>query len=221
MGADHDVHQALLEIRDGLLDLPRGAEAAHELYADGIVLHALDKGSVVLLGQDGGRDKVHHLLALLDGLEGRPDGDFRLAVAHVPADEAVHDFAALHVGLCVRDGRQLILRLLKREHLLELPLPDGILFIGMTLAALAQGVELHQIRGHLAHRAADLGLGALPFLGAQLVELRLLGIGGGVFLNHVQARGQHVEVAAVPVLYLDVVLDHALHLHLLDALVDT
>ena len=73
---------------------------------------------------------------------------------------------ALHIRLGIRDGIQLILRLLERKHLLELPLPYGIFSEGIALALLADRIQLHQILRHSADRAAHLGLGVLPFLAA-------------------------------------------------------
>ncbi len=169
VGADNDVHLPLLQIRQRLFDLPRRPETAHEIHPHREILHPLDKRRVMLLGQNGGGNQIHHLLALLHRLEGRPYGDLRLAVAHVPADQAVHHLAALHVRLGVRNGSQLIFRLLKGKHLLEFFLPYRVLLEPIAFALLAQGVQLHQVAGHLTDRASDLGLGALPFLGTQTV----------------------------------------------------
>ena len=100
MGADDNVHQSLLQICYGLLLLRRGFKTAEQVYTNGEILHSLDKGVIVLLCQDGGWDKVHHLFALLNCFERGPDGNLCLAVSHVPADKAVHDLAALHVVFC-------------------------------------------------------------------------------------------------------------------------
>ena len=73
---------------------------------------------------------------------------------------------ALHVRLGIRDGIQLILRLLEGEHLLELPLPYRVFSEGIALALLPDRIQLHQILRHRTDRAAHLGLGVLPFLAA-------------------------------------------------------
>jgi hypothetical protein len=44
---------------------------------------------MVLLGQDRGRHQHGHLLAGVDGLESRPDGDLGLAVADVAAYQTI------------------------------------------------------------------------------------------------------------------------------------
>lgn len=53
----------------------------------------------MLVGQDRGRNEHGHLLAVLHGLEGGPDGDFGLAEAHVAAHEPVHGHGLLHIAL--------------------------------------------------------------------------------------------------------------------------
>ena len=220
VGADHNIHQALLQIRDGLLDLPRGAEPGQQLHPHRKVFHSLGKSIVMLLGQNRGGHQIHHLLALLYGLESRPYGNLRLAVPHVSADQPVHDLAALHIRLGVGDGRQLILRLLKGEHLFKLPLPHRILAVLVPCSLLPQGIEFHQVPRHLVHGCAHLGLGAVPFFGAQLIQFRLAALRRRVLLDHVQTGGQHIEIAAVTVLDLHVVLDDFFYLHLFYAPVD-
>jgi len=127
---------------------------------------------------------------------------------------------AFHVGLGVRDSTQLILRLLEGKHFLKLPLPYRVFSKGIAFTLLAHRIQLHEILCHGADRTADLGLGMFPFLATQLIQLRLLRrIGGGVFLDHIQSGSENVQIATVPVLDLQVVLDNVFHLYLLDAFV--
>ena len=175
----------------------------------------------MLLRKDGGGHKVGHLFALLYGLECGTDGDLGLAVAHVAADQAVHDLSAFHVGLDVGDGGKLVLRLLKGKHLLEFLLPNGVSPIGKALGLLPGGVELHQVLRDLLHGATHLFLGLGPFLAAKFVELgELCALGGSIFLNDVQARRRDVKVAAVTIFDLHKVLGNAFAGHLLDAAVN-
>ena len=66
------------------------------------------------------------LLAVLDRLERRAHRDLGLAVADVAADQPVHRDRALHVGLDLVDGAQLVGRLDVGEGVLELALPRGV-----------------------------------------------------------------------------------------------
>ena len=50
VGADDDIHLALLQIRHRLFDFSGRSEAAHQIHPDGIILHPLDESSIVLLG---------------------------------------------------------------------------------------------------------------------------------------------------------------------------
>lgn len=80
----------------------------------------------MLLGEDGGRHQIDHLLSLLDRLKCSADGDLCLAVPHISADQPVHDLRALHIMLRVLNGLELIFCLLKGKHLLEFFLPDRV-----------------------------------------------------------------------------------------------
>ena len=106
----------------------------------------------MLLCQNRCRHKIDHLFILLYRLKGRPNSDLRLAVAHIAANQTVHNPAALHILLGGCDGTDLILCLLEGKHLLELPLPDSVLAILESLALLPDRIQLHQILGYLIHR---------------------------------------------------------------------
>ena len=220
MGADDDIHHALFQILYRLFDLRRGAETAHQCDIDGEILHSLHKGIVMLLRQNGGGNQIDDLFPLLHSLEGGTDGDLGLTVTYVSADQTVHDPVTLHVRLGIRNGIQLILRLLEGEHFLELPLPYGIFSKSIAFTLLSDRIQLHQILRHGTDGAAYLRLGMLPFLAAQFVQLRLLRrIGGGILLDHIQSGSQNVQITAVPVFNLEVVLDNLVYLDLLDTFI--
>ena len=174
----------------------------------------------MLLRQDRGGDQVGHLFSLLHRLERRPQCDLRLPVAHIPADQTVHDLMALHILFGILDGRKLPVRLLIGEHLLKFPLPDRIRPIRVTVRLLPDCVELHQFFGDVLHRATDFRFCTAPFRMAQFIELDLSRIRAGVFLQHIQLGGQDIQVAAALVFQLDIILEDPVHFHLLDPPVD-
>ena len=80
----------------------------------------------MLLRQNGGRNKISHLLVFLHGLERSSYCNLRLSKAHISADKPVHYAGAFHIGLGILDGTDLILRLLVGKELFKLRLPYGI-----------------------------------------------------------------------------------------------
>ena len=220
VGADHNVHHALAQVLQGLFLLGRGAEPAEHIHPHRKILHALDKRVVMLLGQDGGGHQVHHLFAVLHRLEGGSEGHLGFAVAHVPADQPVHDLPALHVVLHRIDGVQLVVRLIVGKELLKLPLPHRILPVLESRLLLPGRVELHQVLCDLLDRALHPALGLGPLAAPKAVQLGLLGLGPRVLLDALKTGGWQIQVAAVPVLDLDVVLGDLIPLHLLDAAVN-
>ena len=85
---------------------------------------------------------------------------------------------------------------------------------------LSGSIKLNQVLGNLLDRPFYPGLGLAPLRTSQLVKLWLLGIRARVFLDAFQPGGRQVQVAAVPILNLDIVLDDLIPLNLLDSLVN-
>ena len=221
MGANDDIDTAGLQVVEGLPDLLRRPEAAQQRDVHREALHPLDEGVVDLLREDGGRHEVGHLLTVLHGLEGGAQCDLGLSVAHVAADQAVHDLMALHVLLHRFDGEVLVDRLLVREHLLELLLPDGIRSEPVAGLRLPCRIELHEVTRDLLHRMLHTRAGLRPLRAAEFIQLRLRRLRARVLLDTLEPGRRQVEIAAVAVLDFDVVLRHALALDALDAAVDT
>ena len=160
---------------------------------------ALAEGVEVLLRQDGRRHQHGHLAAVLDRLEGGAQGDLGLAEADVADQQAVHRPRRLHVGLDVVDGLQLVGRLFVREAAFELELPGRVGGIGVPFERCARAVQLHQLLGQVAHRAAHLGLGAHPLAAAEAGQRRVGIAGADVAADAVGLRHRDVQVVAVGV----------------------
>ena len=75
---------------EDLAHLGTGPEPVDDLDVERKLAHPRREAAMMLLGQDRRRHQHGHLLAGVDGLEGRADGDLGLAVADVAADQAVH-----------------------------------------------------------------------------------------------------------------------------------
>ena len=126
MGADKQVHTAVLYPLQHILDLLGGAEAGQDLHRDREGPKPGGGGGIVLLRQHGGGHQQRHLLAVQDTLHGGAEGHLRLTVAHVAAEQPIHGHGFLHIGLDLPDGGQLIVGLRIVEGLLKFLLPGGI-----------------------------------------------------------------------------------------------
>ena len=117
----------------------------------------------------------------------------------VAAHQAVHRVVRLHVALHLRDGRELVGRLLEGEGVLQLPLPGGVVRRrrgpGRARRLL---VEHHQLLRDLGDDRAHLGLGPLPAVAAQSVEARR--VAARVVAHGVDLVGRHVELVVALVL---------------------
>ena len=113
--AHDDVHRAIGHALEGGVDFFGRAKAAHLGHFHGPLGKAVAQGLVVLLGQQRGGGQKGHLLAAGDGHEGRAQGHFGLAKAHVAAHQAVHGLRRNHVLYDGVYGRLLIGRFLKAE----------------------------------------------------------------------------------------------------------
>ena len=168
VGADEDVGAPFGESLDGGFLLGGGAKAGDVVDREGVVGEPLREGPVVLLGEDRGGNEHEHLLAVVGGLEGGPQGDLRLAIADIAADQAVHRAGRLHVGLRELDGIALVGGLRVGEARLELALPVGVRRKGVPGAPPALGVEAEQLAGHLLGGAPRARLHRLPARASEL-----------------------------------------------------
>ena len=222
VGPDDNIHLPLAQILHRFLLLRRRAEAGHQINPYRKVLQSLGKGIIVLLGQDGGRHQKRHLLPVLDSLKRRPYSYFCLSIAHIPANQTIHNTVAFHILFRSRNGGKLIIRFLKGKAFFKLLLPYRIFGKRIAFLLLPYGIKLHQILRHLIHGTAHPGFGTVPFLASQLIQLGgLRRIRGSILLDHIQPGGKHIQIAAVAVRDLDVILNDLIHLHLLNSLVNT
>ena len=220
VGADDNIHHALAQVLKGPFLPGRSTEPGQHVDPHREILHPLDKRIIMLLGQNRGGHQVNHLLAVLDRLKGCPQRHLGLAVSHIAADKPVHNPSALHIRLHRVNGIQLVVRLIVREQFLKLPLPHRVMAVLESGLFLSGSIKLNQVLGNLLDRPFYPGLGLAPLRTSQLVKLWLLGIRARVFLDAFQPGGRQVQVAAVPILNLDIVLDDLIPLNLLDSLVN-
>ena len=155
VGADQDVDLPFFQPVLDVGDLFRRPQAAHVIDRAGESLEAGLEGFEVLEGEDGRRHQHGHLLGIADGLESSPDGHFRLAEAHVAADEAVHRAVVLHILLDRLRRPLLVGRILVHEGGFELFLEVGVGREGEALRGPALRIELDEFLGDVL----DAGLG--------------------------------------------------------------
>jgi hypothetical protein len=103
----------------------------------------------VLLGENRSRHEDSRLLSVLHALKARPQRHFRLAVAHVPAEQAVHRAWIFHIRLNLFNALLLVGREFVREPLFKRPLPCGIFGKRKPFGARALGIERGKIDGEL------------------------------------------------------------------------
>ncbi len=192
VGADDDLDLPCFQVIEGRLLLRLRAEAAHHVNPDRKRREAIGERLQVLERQDGRRSEDRHLLAVHHCLERRAHRHFRLAVADVAAEQAVHRRRRLHVALDVGDGVLLIDRQLPLECVLELLLPVAVRTEGVTGDGFARGVELEQLLRHIAHLFLDPRLRLLPRRPAKLVQR---GAGRpGVLLDEIEPLDRDEEL---------------------------
>ena len=124
------------------LSLPSFWYLCGDDYEDAVIGYSSLRVSKALI------NLMDHLFSVLDRLKCSPNGNFRLSVSDVSADQAVHDLFALHVLLGIGDRLQLVIGLLKREHFFKFLLPDRLVYLPHFLkgqAHVKQGAVLRFI----------------------------------------------------------------------------
>ncbi len=197
MGADQNIHGAGRGPLEDLADFRPGPEAVDRLDGEGELGHARSEVAMVLFGQDGGGHQHGHLLARVDGLERRADGDLGLAVADVAADQAIHRLALGHVALDRLDGQELVGCLLVGEGGLELGHPVAVLGrVGESGPGGAVGLDVDQLLRQVDHGVGHALLSFLPGRGADLGQGRLRLAAADVLLHQVDLGDRDVELRA-------------------------
>ena len=215
--AHDDVHRAGFDVLDGRPLLGARAETAEHIHADGIAGKALQYRLIVLLDEYGRRREQHGLLALHDALEDRPQRHFRLAVAHIAAQKAIHRARLLHVALDLSDGAQLVVGFLIGEFVLKFALPGRIGREGEALRIVPLGIELHQILGDFVDVRLDARLLLLPFAAGKLVELGRRVLGADILLHAVELIGGHIQPVAALIADEQIIVVNAVGLYALGA----
>ena len=211
--ADDDVDDPRAQPLHHLPGLGVRAEAAQHLNPDGKGAQPLREGGVVLLGQDGRGAEKGHLLAVLHGLEGGPQRDLRLAVAHVAAHQPVQRVGLLHPRLHLHYRVVLVGRLHVGEGVLQLLLPRRVLREREALQHPPRRVEAQKLLGHLPGRPAGPRLGPHPLLRPQPRHAGLLLPRRHVRRQPVQVLRRDVEPVSLRVLQRQVLLLPLLRRH--------
>ncbi len=172
MGAHYHVHSAVAQPLGSLLLLRVGAEAAHHLHAYGELGQPPAERAVVLQREHGGGYEHGNLLAVHHGLESGANGNFRLAIAHITTNEAVHGALRFHVAFHSVNGVELVVSLLIGEGRFHFVLPGAVGAVDIALHQLALGIEFEQIVGNVGNGLARPLLGQCPVGRAQAANGR-------------------------------------------------
>ena len=173
----------------------------------------------MLLSQNGSRHQINYLLVILNSFKCRTDGNLRLSVSHIPADQAVHDLGAFHILLGCFYGIQLIFCLFKRKHLFKFFLPYSVWLILISGMLLPCRIEAHQIFGNILYRAPNTGFGFIPLLASQLVQFRNFCVCACVFLQFIQLVWKNIQVSVSGIFNLDVIFCHSVYGDFLNSLI--
>ena len=148
----------------------RGLEARDGLDSYGRPVEARGEGLEVLFRKDRGRRENSRLPAVHRCYEGGPHRDFRLAVARVAADEAVHRLLRREIFLDGGYRGGLVGRLLVWERGLERVYSVALHIVGESRHELAPRLRLEERRGEVGDRLLRIGLVLRPALAVEPVQ---------------------------------------------------
>ena len=211
MGTDDNIGKAFFQSVQTFLLLFGCTETGQQFNFHRIARHTLDKGIVMLLCQNGGRHQICHLFSILHGFECGTDSNFRFAIANVPADQSVHDFAAFHIFFHIFDGVQLVICFIKGEGFFKFPLPQGICPVHMTLCRRTFGIKGNQVLRQYLHGSSGFCLCFQPILSPQFVQSGCSTAGTNIFLNHIHLADRHKKIAPIPIGNFHIIFLDALH----------
>ncbi len=218
MGSYYNVHFSGLQSLNGHLCPCRRTKSGKQVDTYRIVFHSLGKRIVMLLGQNRGRNQYDHLFPILHRFKSTADGNLRLAVSHIAADQTVHDLITFHILFHGFNGSKLIHGLLIRKNLFKFFLPYIILIKPETFLTLPGRIKGHQVPGNVLYRCPDFGFCAAPLLGSQFVYLWYFnGIGTCIFLNQIQSGSQNIEITVIRILDFNIVFRNFIDFYFFDS----
>ena len=153
----------------------------------------------MLLGQQGCRHQHRDLLAVGDRDERGAQCDFRLAEAHVAADETVHRFAGDEILDDRFDGGGLIRRLFESEAFGERFVVVHVELERVAFARRALCVQVEQFRSRVMRALRSFLSRLVPLTTAKFVQWRGLGRGAAVAADQMQAGDGDVQFCVVGV----------------------
>ncbi len=197
VGADQNVDLALAGLLQDLCLLFGAAETRQHLNAHRPVGKAVAEVIVVLLGQQGRRYQHSHLLVVLDREEGGAHRHFGFAEAHVAAHQTVHRQRLTHVAEHGIDRLGLVRGSFEREAIAEQLVLLFIVFKGITGLGRALGVDIQQLRRHVAHFLRRFLPRPRPGVTAELMQRRILLRAARVAADQMQGRHRDIKFGVV------------------------
>ena len=151
----------------------------------------------MLKREHGGRRQEPDLRAVHDRLERGAHRHFRLAIADIPAEQAVHRRRRFHVAPDVGDRNFLVAGELILERVVELTMPVRVRAEGVPRHRLARRVQLEQLLGHVPQGTTNPGLGLGPGGSAEPVQGGFRG--PGIFLQQVELLNRDEQLVLADV----------------------
>ncbi|CCK02190.1 2C-methyl-D-erythritol 2,4-cyclodiphosphate synthase(EC:4.6.1.12) [Cronobacter sakazakii 701] len=151
----------------------------------------------MLLRQKRGRHQHRHLFIVLDRQERRAHSHFGFTEAHVAAHQTIHRQRLAHVAQHRVNRLRLIGRSLKREPFAEELILLFVMLKGETGFRGALGVDIQQLRRHIAHFFRRFLARFRPRVAAKLVQRRVLFGTACVAADEMQRRHWHIELRIV------------------------
>ena len=162
VGTDYDINITLLQFFKRLLNFFIGNKTADHSDSSPEGFQPFPAGEQMLLRQYRGGNKQGRLFSVHYRFKCCPQGHFRLAVAHVAAQEPVHRYGFFHIRLNFGNGLHLVRRFLKGEAFLKLTLQIRVRPIGIPVGNFPQGIKTDQLLCQLGYSRGSFGLHAFP-----------------------------------------------------------
>ena len=197
MSPDQNVNLSLLQLFQDLRLLCIRSKTGQHFDGDRKLRHPLTERAIVLLGQYRCRYKHGNLTPVINRLEYRPHGNFRLAKADITADQAVHRPRVFHVTFQVRNRRDLIGRFCVREGFFKFLLQMAVRTALQAGTRGSFGLQLEHIRGHVGNRLGHLLFLPQPRRSAVFRQLRCCLCRPDILLHKMNQRNRYVNRHAV------------------------
>ena len=208
MCTNNDIHLSYLQIGKHLFDLFCTSCPADIFHSYRKILETFAEGLIMLIGQNGSRNKHSNLFTIGSRLESSTDGHLGLTESYISTHQTIHRLRLFHIGFHILRCLELVGGIFIDETCLQLMLHIAVSTVGKACLLHTLRIKTNQVTSDVLHLLLHPLFHTLPCTCTQAVQSWGLTFPTLVFRYFIEGMNRHIDNIVVLIDNLD----HLLHL---------